>query len=437
MPDARPTRPVTRLSGVLLLLGSLGSAACDSNTQCGVEGGHCETFLYLNHRARGGAPETLAWAVYRDGDGPWQQIPNPGWGSQLVLKKDSPGMTVAFVCKSTMLGEVIHMADDELSSLDVFCGIPYSDPGQLTLEWRGAIKGAGSDAKVTLVFGSWWEGPLSVPLAAGAGDYKVRVLPRQHDVAALAESPGRPPRLLLRHNLSSQGAGGVADLDFEVGALVPQEQMLALPMAAPGEQLQAGVTLTTKERAFLELPLTGANRVPVFAQRDLADDDLQELQVSAGGPAGLRGVKHRLVDGPMPKLQLPPAFNAAEVARGPAALPKASFDAYPEASFYQMTVSPLGAAPTFTWVINVGARWLASRTLGSKQTLEFPELSTLPGFDPAWAPDAKQPSLIELTAVTSSRRFGELINDSDRFGAPAPELTTYAKQIVSLPPAAP
>jgi hypothetical protein len=269
----------------------------------------------------------------------------------------------------------------------------------------------------------------------------VKVPEFEVDLVAVLESPVRPPRFILRHNLIAQQRG-VADLDFDAEVVVPEQRLFTPPAGLPGEVVQVGVNLITKESARLPLPMNVIGRIPLLPRKDLGPVDVQELWVSAVSPAGMRGVLHWVGEAP-PEVSLPPALASIElsyVATTPTVRPRAVLaEGYPEASFYQLLVSPQSASPSFTWVVNAGARWLTRREGPAQRTVELPELHTIPGFNAAWAPDPGTPQLVELAAIRSTRRFPQVISDAwPRYeGAPTPPtgVTTYAKKFSLLPPA--
>jgi hypothetical protein len=381
--------------------------------------------------------------VYRDGEpgAQWRPLDDSSGFNRFSVAPDSTALTIAYVCSRTRTGEMVYLDRAELSGLDVFCGIPYNNNPALLYEWHGDIKGIGPQDRVTLAFGSWWYGVLPVPLAVGATGYSARIDHNQHDLAALAESPDGALRLLILRGIFTNTGTGVADLDF-VGALQPEQRPFALPMAAVGETVVASAAFATaRERAVLALPLRVPGHMPVFHKRDLMEDT-QELRIDASAlPDGMRGYAVSLGEGPIVERPLPPPFTATEVVYAedaPPGRPRATFAPYPGATFYRLIISPAAPTPAFTWTMNVGAKWLAKhrRQGGDKETIELPDLTALPGFRAAWAPDGKVPLRVEVVAVTSTLRLGAVL--SDGWGSSAGgDVTAYAKKLANLPAATP
>ena len=144
--------PSEVFSGLLLL----GQGRCPPRaaTHSAARRAHCETYLYLNHRARGDVPETLAWAVYRDGDGPWQPLTSHPVGNEFALKQGSPGVTVAYVLR----GRHDFSLSDE-SCLDSFAARLIRARPPLFAQ-RGVVDAdAGEDRRFTAGLNENYAGP--------------------------------------------------------------------------------------------------------------------------------------------------------------------------------------------------------------------------------------------------------------------------------------
>ena len=108
--------------------------------------------------------------------------------------------------------------------------------------------------------------------------------------------------------------------------------------------------------------------------------------------------------------------------------PRATFAAYPRATFFQMIAAPGSPNPTtaLTWIVNVDAAWLGSTT-----SIELIDLTTLPGYDPTFGPDPTLPTFVSTTVVESSLAFGTTLNG--KRSEISKGIFRNAKQLTTLP----
>jgi hypothetical protein len=378
------------------------------------------------------SPQPMDAVAGQDGDGPWQPLAHENGGYRLQLRAGGR-FSLAFVCRATGIGEVIHAHSEELSTIHVPCGDPLAGHAlpAASQRWQGAIRGAGPGAEVTVSFGIH-----DVGLAAevtGAG-YRIDLRPGSYDLLAVARQPDGSSRVILARAVEVAGPGG-RDLDFgAAGALVPRDTPLALPAGTPGERMEAAVMVTTGRGARGAIASPAAGRAALLDDAALGPDDNQSLLLftASGDGAQLRGLTRSVGDGALPPLELPPPLTGASAslaATAPVSRPRAAFQPQAGPLFYQLDITSL-AAPTpaatpITWVVNASARWL-----GHRAAIELPDLSGAPGFSAAHGPAPGAPLLIYLTAVTSNRRLDVLL-DGARPGRG--DFSSYAKTLAMLP----
>jgi hypothetical protein len=372
------------------------------------------------------SPKPLDTVAYRDGDGPWQPLEN-AFG---VYRFDvhQPRFTLAFVCRSLGLGEVIQAATDDVAMIRVPCGDPLEGYGLTEPPRRrqGSIRGVGTGAQVTVSFGIYG---ISMPAEVTAAGYGIDLRPARYDLLAVAEESDGRTRVIVRHLIDPATQENL-DLDFGSSeALAPVEQPIAAA-GAPGERLQTGVTIMTRLGAKGVLLSRTPGQLPLLDQARLGPEDIQDvwLRGAATDTVQLRGVSQALARSSGPMLTLPPPVTGATAmaaASTPVVRPRVGFQPQPGALFYQLTIAQLVPQDTLTWVVNA-----SSRALAGGSSLELPDLFALPGFAPALAPPPGVPLQLELTVVTSNRRMDILL---DGMAAPAPgETTGFAKTVLSL-----
>jgi hypothetical protein len=373
------------------------------------------------------SPRPLDAVAYRDGDGPWTVLPHQGdrYFAQLQREKFS----VALVCRSLGLAEVIHQLAIGDFGIRVPCGDPLDGFGlpATTHRWQGDILGTGPGAQVTVSFGIH---RVSLPAAVTGSSYSVDLRPGPHDLLAIAQETDGSARVIVRHHVEVGGPGRL-DLDFGAPeAVTPRLTIQRFPAVPPGELVQAGVQVTTWRGARGELVSPTPGRLPDIPAGLLSPDDVQEAWIRsvARDAVQLRQFSVSLAT-PYPiNLTLPDpvtGVSAALAATAPVVRPRVSFQPQPGVLFYQFTVAQLVPTQTVAWVVNTSAAWLAADS-----SLELPDLSAVPGFPPELGPPPGVPLQLELTAVTSNRAMEVLL---DGVMPPGPgESTGIAKTVLSL-----
>jgi hypothetical protein len=368
--------------------------------------------------------EALDWARYQVGNGPWLPLDN-AFG---VNHFETPTrFTLAYVCREARMGEIIQADTWEMDMIRIPCGKPlaFYSRGDARHAWRGALRGAPAGSKLMVAFGSY---SVSLPATVTGSEYAIDLPAVGYDVMAVALTPDGGGRLVIKRLAVTADGPGTLDIDFGEGAVTLEERPLQLPAPDAGESLQAAVTITSAGRgASIRIESSRPGQVTMAPAAQLGPGDMQQLSVNGVGATRqqLRGFVRTIEDDQLPPVDLPPTFAtpaASLAATAPVARPSVTFQRQPAALFYQLVASsPAGG---FTWVVNASARSLGDASL------VLPDLSAVPGFDPAWGPLPGIPLLLEVTAVTSSRRLDDLI---DGISQPPPdESTTFAKKVLFL-----
>jgi hypothetical protein len=373
------------------------------------------------------SPRPLDAVAYRDGDGPWTVLDHQGDRYFVELQREK--FSVALVCRSLGLAEVIHQLAGGDFGFRVPCGDPLDGFGlpATTHRWQGAILGAGPGAQVTVSFGIH---QVSLPAAVTGSSYSVDLRPGPHDLLAIAQEADGSARVIVRHHVEV-GGPGTLDLDFgSPEAVTPRLNIQRLPAVPPGELVQAGIQVTTWRGARGELVSPTPGRLPDIPAGFLSPDDVQEAWIRsvARDAVQLRQFSVSLATPDPINLTLPDPLtgvSAALAATAPVVRPRVSFQPQPGVLFYQFTVAQLVPTQTVAWVVNASAAWLAADT-----SLELPDLSAVPGFPPELGPPSGVPLQLELTAVSSNRAMEVLL---DGVLPPGPgESTSIAKTVLSL-----
>jgi hypothetical protein len=374
------------------------------------------------------SPKPLDAVAYRNGDGPWRTLEQRD--GQYTFQVHEERFSLALVCRSLGLAEVIHAAIGQVSAIHVPCGDPLDGFGlpETTHRWQGAIRGVGPGAQVSVSFGLH---KISIPATVSGAGYEVGLRPAAHDLLAIAQEADGSARVIVKHHIDVTGPGTL-DLDFGSADAV-SARLLAhvLPAAAPGELLQAGLQITTWRGARGEVVSTTPGKLPELPGGVLSPDDVQEVWVRgvARDTVQLRQISVSLAGGEVLELALPDPLSgvsAALAASAPVVRPRVNFQPQPPVLFYQLAVAQLVPQQTVAWVVNASARWLGS----GGNSLELPDLSGVAGFPPELGPPPGVPLQLELTAVTSTRSMDVLL---DGLTLPGPgQSTASAKTVLSL-----
>jgi hypothetical protein len=373
------------------------------------------------------SPRPLDAVAYRDGDGPWKVLQHRG--DRYFVELQGEKYSVALVCRSLGLAEVIHQLAIGDFTVRVPCGDPLDGHGlpATTHRWQGAIRGTGPGSQVTVSFGIH---QVALPAAVTASGYSIDLRPGPHDLLAIAQEADGSARVIVRHHVEV-GGPGTLDLDFASGAAVtPRLNVESLPTVARGELLQTGVQVTTWRGARGELVSPTPGKLPLLPAGFLSPDDVQEAWIRsvAGDAVQLRQFSVSLSTPNPINLMLPDPLigvSAMRAATTPVVRPRVSFQPQPGVLFYQFTVAQLVPRQAVAWVVNASASWL-----GADGSLELPDLSAVPGFSSELGPPPEVPLQLELTAVTSNRAMEVLL---DGLRPPGPgESTASAKTGLSL-----
>ena len=339
-------------------------------------------------------PSMTVWSAspldalaYRDGDGPWTVLEHRGDRYFVELQRDR--FSLALVCRSLGLAEVIHTLASGDFGIRVPCGDPLDGFGlpATTHRWQGAIRGTGPGAQVTVSFGIH---QVSLPAAVTASGYRIDLRPGPHDLLAIAQQADGSARVIVQHHVEVAGPGTL-DLDFaSAQAVTPRLNAETLPAVARGELLQTGIQVTTWRGARGEVVSPSPGKMPDIPAGFLSPDDVQEAWIRsvAGDALQLRQFSVSLATADRVHLMLPDPLTgvAALAATTPVVRPRITFQPQPGVLFYQFTVAQLVPMQTVAWVVNASAHWL-----GSETSLELPDLSAVPGFPPELSPPPGYP----------------------------------------------
>jgi hypothetical protein len=368
----------------------------------------------------------LAWVAFQDGDGLWQTVDGVGGIYSFAVASGRYG--VAFVCDLGDLvpAELVQATVAELPALTTSCN-PAGQQHQQRLS--GTFRGVDPGGGVTIAVGGGREDispatrpnppPITYDLMLPAGVY---------DVVGAATKGGVESAVIARE-VTVKGDTQL-DLDF-TGAVSLIQQPFTV-MGASGK-VSVIARLTTGHGTIIDWP-SSATSYAGLPESGLGPDDIQEVTVSAieaaGGMLSERGVVLG-VRAPAPvNVSLPPALSGVKIsaiAGAPYLRPRATFDRYPGATFYQLIAAASTPTGDRQWLFIFSAGWL-----GGNAGYDVPDLAAARGFQTTWAFQAADQPQLELDAAVSSRDFARTIN-SDHASSAGSTLS-YAKAVVALQP---
>jgi hypothetical protein len=370
----------------------------------------------------------LAWVAFQDGDGAWQPV--EAAGRDYTFRILQPRFGLAMVCEApggSVSGEVIHATAAELPALSLNCGEgPPAASHKVSGKFSGMVGGNSFQVQAASADVTYLVGQVSPP-----GDtYDGLLPPGTYDLAAIALMGGKPRWAALRREVMVAGTT-VVDFTFDAASALV-EQPLMLPgdsAAAPG--LTASIRLFTG-RGVVQLdhpPEPQPKSYLAFPAALMRMGETQELEVlSVAGQMprfNLRGTVRGFREARPLEVKVPPEFASARVtaaATTPTLRPRMTFDAYPGALYYQLSVGQVAADRVTSWLAIFSAGWLDGKT-----SYDFPDFSGAPGFQEGYL-FQPQPQQLDYAcdAVTSTRDFWRTINadPASRDGAQM----TYARK---------
>jgi hypothetical protein len=378
--------------------------------------------VILTGRGEDGSPASLTWVAFRDGDGAWQRL-TPDTSGGYRFDAASGRYMAAFVCAmpDVMQGEVIAATAAELDDIQVPCPAPA---GTGVRHRRvGAVRGLPTGGRAQVIFGSRTTGSWAAASSSDGTSYMVDLPPGIYDLVTAVGST-----LLVQHDINVDSPG-TSDIDLGTGAATAKPQPLPTIATAAKEILESGAFFTSAGGVRVDLSAPKGS-VGLLDPADLGRGDSQEVYLEARDDQnGFRGLSLAVPGGPLPALNLPPPLTgvtATIASATPVVRPKITFEAYPNARFYQANVFT-DMPDNFVWLMNVGTGWLNGAT-----SFELPDLSGVPGFDPAWGPRNDRALGVQVIGVASNRSFGPLLHD---LAPSAGDQTTYGKKLFTLEPA--
>jgi hypothetical protein len=336
---------------------------------------------------------------------------------------------MAFVCEipgGSISGEVVHATPVELPALTVDCG----EQPPVSRKVSGKIAGVGPDALVEVQASN--AAPLAYLLAhvdPPAASYAGAIPPGIYDLAAIASVAGRPTRALLRRDVDLS-ADSVLDLDLAQGVALLEQPLTFLGDGASAPERVSSVALYTARGRFQATDASGLapKGYLAFPKTALQPQDVQELEVvSVGGQMpkfSLRGVVRGFREPKPMEVELPPEFGSAQVsaaATSPTLRPRMTFQTYPNALYYQLSVTQLTGARVTSWLSIFSAGWLGTQT-----SYDFPDFGVASGFETRFGLQPQGMFEQACDAVTSTRDLSRTLNadPATRDGA----TMTYARK---------
>ena len=384
--------------------------------------------MSLTSRGWGGVPAPLTWVAVQNGDEPWRRL--EGRAGRYDFEAPSGRYRLAFVC-GLRTGEVIAATVAELAAITVSCTELPTGPKHT---WSGAIKGTPAGRPVPPI-GFFSRDGIFSGIVSGTR-YTIELPAGIYDSAAMdVDQPLAP--IFLRRNLEVSAAG-TADVDFDgAGVIRPRPRAFTAPAGTPGEGLVATVLFRSGNGAWIRF-LPGSSAAE--SRRSALPTCCRGTRRSCRSPAtASTAAVTPERSWTAPKHSLPSAchrhsirssFILPPASSGGTWRPHARFAPYPDALFYQMSIS----GPTngdLIWGLKVGAGWLAGNT-----GFELPDLTGVPGFDVTWGPDPRVHHAVITTVVTGTRGFGPTLN-GDEPAAPGAVTTRARKDFGVGPPIAP
>jgi len=335
-------------------------------------------------------PSNLPFLAYQDGDGPWTALEGQGGVYKLPVTdvEGRFGVIYGAVCRigdfSSWDVNAFHLTLRDTQALFVafFCN-PGPGPQPTLFDLGGALRNtAGQPGLISTSTGLWsFEG--------GAPRYDLKVYKGLGDlVAATYPDPDTyiPSRILVERGRDAQ-ASATRDLDFGAEGAAPlARQPIVRPALSPGESFRAGVQYQTG-RGQVAILGNGAD-LAEFAPFPAAlarTGDVTVYGFQASGPETVRTVygSTTATPGPLtPRLPsaVPPfTVSATSSPRLRLGLSWEAITPRPE-SHTASLVQRTEREETY-WYVSFSRAWLRE---GTRFTWAPPDLSAVPGFDPAF-----------------------------------------------------
>jgi hypothetical protein len=350
-------------------------------------------------------PGDLRWVAYQDGDGAWQPATSDGAGTYAVPVV-STDYALAWVCDDPDAGEVhvLYATVDELDHFPIQC---YATEPLATVSGTVSGVAAGGTARIALE-------DNSIDAAGMPATYSLLTAAGVHDMFAVERSSANvATRIIIRRDVDLS-ADATVDFDLTGATAV---------VTSPWTASEPAYVFTSLYNAaggiiFLNNPVGSWVGVPDSL---LAPDDVHRVAASDMATQTRRALHFVHSPGPV-DFTLPPAFDTASiaptvVATSPYRRLAVTASGAPDGVVHTIQISQQDA--TLPWFL----RFTGARVPGGAIAAVMPDLSAVPGFDPAWTLGAGM-TYVYATSITSNRPRDAL----------AFELAWFASASLPLPP---
>ena len=374
-----------------------------------------------------GGPANATWAAVRDGSGPWATLAASAPGTY-SFGVHGARWAVAFACADDKNALVtIHERPVATASLDVAleeqCGSAPSPSYVLHGTFTHVPLASGwldfayaLDARGAVIVTSGESAPYEI----------VNVVEGTWDIAfGLRDQAGTPLTKIAMLRGRALTGDALLDVDLETSAFVPGSKKLTLGGLSPEETVAAQIAYTTtaggegidvgpQDVPNAPLVEVAYSTIPAAAQQ--ASDRYRAAIVASGPDAlatrGVRGTFHEAID---LSVELPAAMpepSTTVAATAPWLRLSTIFSTRPGADVYEVLASArITQKSRRAWRMTLEA----SPANATALAIVMPDLSNVPGFDPAWAIPPELERRVTATVTEKSSPLGD--GSSARFAA--------------------
>jgi hypothetical protein len=355
----------------------------------------------------------LAVAGLQDGDDRWQSPASAGDLHRFTMTKDR--YTLAYVCREKPDGPttayVIHATHGELSTVSAACGSPEVETVSRAIHIKNVPPetfrvdlAVGTPAASRVLSRPNLHFPSLFALQPGANDL----------IASAVTTDGRGQMVIMRGFLVT--GPGEMDVDFGTGSVPIIPRAIEVLAYDTDDERRVTTQLRLKSGLSLRFPSPLPGHASVVDPGALAKGDAQAVKVETVDHPSV-GTEVRAVEQDVtPTLRnfdIPPSvLGTLSITPGSAPVHRPQIDLGPErpawVSYYRLQMARTAIALVVQVFASAG--WLQDRA-----GFGCPELSGLPGFDPAWE-DPAPAHWVHLSATGIDRSMESYWNDGLRSG---------------------
>ena len=325
-----------------------------------------------------GTPRPATLVAFQDGDGAWQ-VATAGPGAIYTRTITTGRFGIATVCHHpTPLDlvdvRVVYARTDELTSEAIDCRL-----GPSSVAVTGTVTGLAPGDRWQVTFGTTSYGGTTTTYAAQVRPATYRPFAARLDAAGNMVAVLRLPRRDI-------SAATVLDLDLSIGVALERHAVTVNGLVA-GETVDTYTYLGDDSGTYVELDEADEGSWPTLPASQSAPGDLYDVWANAvSGTGQTRFVGRTVATGADQSFSPPPGLvtTGATLASTTPVRLQATVDRVAPAFGYTLWAfqfsAPAGVARTFAVAMTAGRAGTAA-TL----TIAHPDLSGVPGWDPAWS----------------------------------------------------